>query len=344
MKDFCADVLQRENKLKKLAGLAVEFALKAGADQCAASLACAQGISVSSRDGEVENIEFNRDNGLSITVFKDHRRGSASTTDLSVDALKQTAESAAVLASYSDKDDCAGLPEQELLCRKFKELKVLYPGFDSPDDAVSLAVSMDRLGMEDKRKGLKKSDGAAAGYTLYTHCLANSEGFCYASSSSMCSSEITMLGESRGVMQRGSGFSCALSTLDLKDPAWVEAEAAKRTIDKLDPVRVKTGKYDVIFTRSAVQSLLSNFSQAIFGGAVYRRRSFLCDCLNTAVMPNYVSIYEDPFIEGSFGADNCDGEGVATKACNIVENGILKEFLLSSYTARKLKMQNNVHA
>lgn len=344
MKDFSAEILERENKLKTLATEAVNLAIKAGADQCVAASACVQGIGVSSRDGEVENIEFNRDNGISITVYKGHRRGSASTTDLSFEALKQTAESAVSLASFSDPDECAGLPDQDLLCKDFKDLKVLHRGFNSPEDAVSFAVSIDRLGKNDKRLGLKNSDGASADYTLYTNCLASSDGFCHAKSSSLCSADITMLGESNGKMQRASGFTVARSPKDLADPIKVEQEAALRTIEKLDALTVKTGKYNVIFTRSAVQSLLSNFAQAISGGALYRRGSFLCDCLNTKVMPEFVSIFEDPFIEGSFGADNCDSEGVASKASNIVESGILKQYLLSSYTARKLNMRSNGHA
>ena len=121
-------------------------------------------------------------------------------------------------------------------------------------------------------------------------------------------------------------------------------EAYKKTSGKLGAVSVKTGKYNVIFSRSAVQSLLGNFAQAISGNAIYRRGSFLCDFLGKKVMPQYVSLLEDPFIEGSFGAANCDGEGVRVTKNLLVKDGILQDYLLSSYSARKLKMRTNGHS
>ncbi|HAH70613.1 MAG TPA: metalloprotease PmbA [Succinivibrionaceae bacterium] len=342
--DFFTDIKEREQRLQHIANEAVSKALSAGADSCAAVSASAQGISVSSRDGEVENLEFNRDNELSITVYKNNRRGSASTTDLSPEALEQTATAAVALAEFSDEDDCAGLPDADLLCKEFRDLKVLYPGFNSPDDAVKLAVDLDRYGLSFKTDGIKGSDGSSADYSVYTNCLANSSGFCRASSSSICSAGLTLLGEKDGKMQRGSGFTVARDPLKMHQLAEVADEAYKKTTGKLGAVSVKTGKYNVIFSRSAVQSLLGNFAQAISGNAIYRRGSFLCDFLGKKVMPQYVSLLEDPFIEGSFGAANCDGEGVRVNKSLLIKDGILQDYLLSSYSARKLKMRTNGHS
>ncbi len=344
MYDFNADILAREQKMKDLASTAVQMALDAGADECVVAAGCAQGISVSSRSGEVENIEFNRDNGMSITVYKDHRKGSASTTDLSAEALQQTASSAVSLASFADPDECAGLPDKDRLCTNFKDWHTLYEGFKSPDDAVALAVKLDKLGIEDKSVGLKNSDGASVDYAFYNQCMANSLGFCRVSSSSMSSASLTLLGESEGKMQRGSGFTVARSPSALYAPERVEEEARVKTLNKLNAVTVKTGKYNVIFSRSAVQSLMGHITAAISGGHIYRRSSFLCDSLGQQILPSYVTLHEDPFIDGAFGSKNCDSEGVAVTKADLIHEGILNEYLLSSYSARKLKMQTNGHA
>lgn len=344
MEDFRAEITKRERQLETIASAAVEQAVKAGADECAVNVAGAQGLSVSSRDGEVENVEFNRDNGLSLVVYKGGRKGSVSTTDLSADAITQAVDSALRLAGFSDPDPCAGLPERDLLCTDFKGLEVLHAGFKSPDEAVELAVAIDKLALDKVGGKLKGSDGASADYSVYTRCLATSQGFCHAASSSIASTDLTLLGETSGVMQRGYGFSVSRGTATLDAPKKTVDEAVRRTLDKLDARTVKTGTYNVIFTRGAVQSLMANFLSATYGGAIYRHNSFLCGKLTEQVMPEFVTLREDPWIKGSLGAANCDGEGVRAVPMEIVSKGNLQAYLMSSYSSRKLKLRSNGHS
>ncbi len=344
MSDFNTDIRAQKDKLSNIAAQTVSKAVKAGADECAVDVGGASGISVSARSGEVENIEFNRDNGMSVTVYRGHRRGSASTTDLSPEAIASCIDSAMSIASFADADPCAGIADRDLLCQSFKDLKVTYPGFSDPDEAVQLAVSLDRKAAECKDGEIRGSDGASASYTLYTGCFANSNGFCRASASSICSADVTLLGQQGGVMQRGSSFTVARRPQDLMSADAVVAEAERRTRGRLGAHPVKTGKYSVIFTRGAAQSLIGNFAAAIGGGAIYRRRSFLCDMLGKQVMPKWVTITEDPTILGSLGAANCDGEGVSAVRSQPVTDGVLKEYLLASYSARKLGFRSNGHS
>lgn len=342
--EFCKDLSAQEDKLKQIAEDVVKRALAAGADECAVSLGGARGLSVSSRDAEVENIEFNRDNGLDLTVYLHHRRGSASTTDLSSGALQECVNSAVAIASYADEDPCAGICDQDLQCTDFKDLKLVGEVLLDPDKAVSRAVELESLALSDCSAGIRGSDGASFDCTLYTEVTANSHGFCAAHSSSSCYMGLTLLGQSDSGMQRGSGYTVSRSLNGLWSAEKVVREAQEITWGKLDARQVKTGHYKVIFSRGAVISLLGNLVGAISGGAVYRKSSFLCDALNTRIFPEYVSIKEDPWIPGGFGSASYDSEGVRTQPDLIVEQGKLHEYLLNSYSSRKLGMKSNGHA
>lgn len=342
--EFSQDLSAQEDKLKKIASEVVGRAVAAGADECAVTLGGARGLSVSSRDAEVENIEFNRDNGLDLTVYLHHCRGSASTTDLSAGALQECVNSAVAIASYADEDPCAGICDRELLCTDFKDLALVGTLLSNPDKAVSRAVELESLALSQRSGGIRSSDGAGFECTLYTSATANSHGFCAACSSTSCYLGLTLLGEADGRMQRGSGYSVSRSVDGLWSREDIVREAQERTLGKLGARPVKTGRYNVIFSRGAAISLISNLVSAISGGPVYRRMSFLCGALNTQILPEYVSIREDPWIPGGLGSANYDSEGVRTQPAQLVENGVLREYLLSSYSSRKLGMKSNGHA
>ena len=344
MSDFIEGIRKREGELEQIASSTIKAILKEGADQCSVYIGGNSGLSVSSRDGCVENIEFNRGNGLSISVFRGHRRGSSSTTDLRPDAIRRCIESAMSIASFAGEDPCAGVADPELLCRDFRDLKLLYPGFDSPDQAADIAVKLDKLGMEHKGGDIKGSDGSYATASIYTGCFADSNGFCHASSSSYCSAGLTLLGERGGAMERGSGFTVSRRIDSLWEPERIAKEALSNTLGKLGPKRVRTGPMNVVFSKGAVQGLIGTLAGAISGGALFRRTSFLCDALGKEIMPSYVGIREDPFVEGGLGSDDCDGEGVRALPMDVVSGGVLKAYLLATYSSRKLHMKSNGHA
>ena len=344
MEDFYQDLKQEENRLKEIAGKAVDCAKSLGADECEAVIGVQKGLSVSTRKVQVENIEFNKNRCLDIVVFKGKRKGNASTTDLSMPAIKAAIEAAINLAQYTDVDPCAGIADKEDLCVEEKELDLTYPLIEDADKALDLALKAESLVFENKPAEIKDSDGAACETSLVIRALANSHGFNKTKSRSSNYLGLTLLGDDGIKMQRGSGYTTHLDFNKLKEPEWVVKEAMEQTLGKLHAQKLTTGTYNVIFSKGAMLSLWGHLLGAIAGGAIYRKTSFLCDALGKEILPDFISIEEDPFIVGGKASANFDAEGVQTKISNLIKNGVLQEYLLSSYTARKLKLKTNGHA
>ncbi len=344
MSSFKDDLLAEESRLETVSSDVVKFALAHGADECEVNIGGVKGLSVSSRDQDIENIEFNRDNGMSITVYKDKRSGVVSTNDLTEDSIHEAVLSAVNLAKYSDPDPCSGLCDKDFICKDFKDLNLVFENKVDADYAAKKALELDKMAKEQMVDGIKKSDGSSFSSYLYTTVIANSNGFTKARSASSVSADITLLGESDGKMQRASGSSIARSLEDIYPSQKILDEAFEKTLMKLNSKKLKTGKYNVVFTRSAVQSLWGHFSAAISGGALYRNRSFLCNYLNKQVLSDKISIFEDPFVIKGLGSRNFDSDGVQVSASDIVKDGVLEQYLLSTYSSRKLGLKTNGHA
>lgn len=344
MSNFNAKIHAFESQLEESASFAIAEALKNGADEAEIAIGGATGLNVSSRDCDIENIEFNRDNGMDITVFCNKRRGSASTNDLSKEAIKQCIVSAINIASYADEDPDCGLCDKELQCTEFPDLNLLFEPDADPEMAATKAVALEKQAVASLPAAIKASDGASYSSCVYTNVLANSQGFCHAKSASSFYKGLTLLGESDGHMERGSGYSVAREESDLYADDKIIAEALEHTLGKLKPQSVPTGTYNVIFTKGAAVSLWQTLASAIAGGVLYRKTSFLCDSLNQVIVPEFVSIKEDPTLKKAFGSASYDNEGVAVKPLQIISSGILKEYLLSTYSGRKLSMPSNGHS
>ncbi len=344
MDSFNQVLKENQEKLLAIASKAVKEAKNLGADECEVSIGGVKGLSVSSRDKDVENIEFNNDNGMEIVIYKDKKRGNASTTDLSENAIYECIQSAVNIAKYSSQDDCAGLCDPDLMCTTFKNLKLVFENKITADEAIKQAIELEEIALDRNVSGIKKSDGASFDASFYTSVLANSLGFCHAKSSSYTSKSLILLGEHDGKMQRGNGYSVARDLNDLYDNQKVVDEAIEKTVRKLNAHSVPTGKYNIIFAKSAACTLWGALSSGISGGALYRRSSFLCDKLGEKIFPEFVSIHEDPFILKGLASRNYDADGVAVKPSNIIEDGVLQSYLLATYSSRKLKLKSNGHA
>ncbi|MBW7570852.1 MAG: metallopeptidase TldD-related protein [Succinivibrio sp.] len=344
MSPFIKSLKEKESRLEQIASDVVKYALKQGASDCEVSLGGAKGLSVSSRDQEIENIEYNNDNGMEIVVYLGKKRGGCSTTDLSKSALEDCVNNAINLAKYTDEDDCAGLCDKDMICTDFKELERVYENNIDADSAAEYAIELEKIALEHQKNGIKKSDGSALECSLYTSVLANSNGFCHASSASSIYASIVLLGQGDDKMQRASGYSIARNFEKLSSKEEIVNEAIEKTLLKLNSKKVKTGKYNLIFKGAAAASIWSCLASAISGAAVYRRTSFLCDSLNQQIFPEFITINENPFVTGEFGSRNYDGEGSKVFVSDIVKAGKLEQYLLGSYSSRKLKMKSNGHA
>jgi PmbA protein len=321
----------------------LKLAKDKGATQAEASMSKVEGIAVSSRLKEVETVEFTNDGGLGITVYHGKKKGSASTADLSPQALRLTVEKAIEIAKHTGDDDCSGLAEKELMAFDFPDLDLYHPVELDTDHAIQQVIAAETSALDvDPR--ITNSDGASYNANLGTKVYGNSHGFIAGYDSSRYSMSCVVIGEQDGDMQRDYSYSVGREIGNLTSPEQLGREAAQLTLSRLGARTVKTCKVPVLFDREIASGLFGHFIGAISGGSVYRKSSFLLDKLGQQVLPSWLNITERPHILRGLASSPFDHEGVRTQDMDVVSKGLLNHYLLTSYSARKLKMQTTGHA
>ena len=321
----------------------LKLAKEKGATQSEASMSKVRGIAVSSRLKEVETVEFTNDGGLGITVYKGQRKGSASTADLSPQALRLTVEKAIEIAKYTGEDDCSGLADKELMAFEPQDLDLFHPIELDTDFAIEQVITAETAALAfDPR--ITNSDGASYNANLGTKVYGNSHGLNVGYNSSRYSMSCVVIGEQDGDMQRDYSYTVERQADLMASPEQIGKESAEFTLGRLGARQIKTAKVPVLFDKEIASGLIGHFISAISGGNLYRKSSFLLDKLGEQVLPNWFSISERPFIMRGLASSAFDHEGVRTKDSEIVTDGILNQYLLTSYSARKMKMQTTGHA
>lgn len=314
-----------------------------GASAAEAGVSLETGLSVTARLGEVETIEYNRDKGLGVTVYFGGRKGSSSTSDFTPEAVREAVRAACGIAKYTAEDEYAGLAEAALMARDVPDLDLCHPWDISAEQAIELAIECEAAarGMDVR---ITNSEGGSVsshqGYRVY----GNSHGFIGAYPSTRHSLSCAVIGGEGEGMQRDYWFTVARDSAELEAAAEVGRRAAQRTLRRLDARRLPTCQVPVIFAAEIATSLLSHFTSAIRGGALYRKASFLLDHLGKQIFPAHIHIHEQPHLKRALGSTPFDNEGVATQARDIVRDGILQGYILDSYAARKLGMQTTGNA
>lgn len=331
-------VAQNRPIFEDLVTQALKHAQNLGASDAAAEVSEGQGLAVSVRKGHVETVEQTRDRSLDVTVFAGQRRGSASTSDFSTKALRETVEAAWHIARYTAEDPAAGLPEADQLAIGAKnKLQLHHPWALSVQEATRLAVEAERAALAtDKR--ITNTEGAGVDTHEGHFVLGNTRGFLdgYAySRHGLSVSPIAGRGQS---MQRDYWYTSDRRADRLADPAAVGRYAAERALARLSARRIPTGHFPVLFEAPLALGLLGALTHATSGGALYRQTSFLLDSLGRQLFPTHISVMEDPHIKGAMGSSPFDEEGVKTQAREVINAGVLQGYFLSSYTARKLGM------
>ena len=321
----------------------LKLAKEKGATQAEASMSKVRGIAVSSRLKEVETVEFTNDGGLGITVYKGQRKGSASTADLSPQALRLTVEKAIEIAKYTGEDDCSGLADKELMAFEPQDLDLFHPIELDTDFAIEQVITAETAALAfDPR--ITNSDGASYNANLGAKVYGNSHGLNVGYNSSRYSMSCVVIGEQDGDMQRDYSYTVERQADLMASPEQIGKESAEFTLGRLGARQIKTAKVPVLFDKEIASGLIGHFISAISGGNLYRKSSFLLDKLGEQVLPNWFSISERPFIMRGLASSAFDHEGVRTKDSEIVTDGILNQYLLTSYSARKMKMQTTGHA
>ncbi len=321
----------------------LELAKHLGADGAEVAMSRSQGLSVCTRLGEVENVEFTSDGALGITVYQQGRKGSASTADLSENALQQTVQAAINIAKYTSVDDCSGLADKKMLEMNPKDLDLYHPKALTTEQAIDLAKICENEALAfDKR--ITNSDGATLasfeGFKIY----GNSHGQLVSYPSSRHSLSCVAIASEGEEMQRDYAYSVNRDFDMLDDAASIGRQASKEVLSRLNAQKLATAKVPVMFRADIANTIFGHLIAAISGGNLYRKSSFLMDALGTQIFPEFLTIEERPHLKKALASSAFDSEGVITQDRNIITAGALDTYLLTSYSARKLGLTATGHA
>ena len=329
--------------LQQLAEDVLKHARDKGATASEVDVSEGFGQSVGVRCDEVETIEFNRDKGVGITVYCGQRKGYASTSDFSPQALRETVEAALDIARFTAADDCAGLADAALMARDCPDLDLHHPWALTVEDAIETARRCEQAAFAASPL-VSNSEGASVSTQQAQFVAANSLGFMGGYPSSRHYISCSVIAGENDAMQRDDWYTTHRDAAQLDDPLRVGRIAAERAVARLGGRKVRTGDFPVLFEATLAGGLLGSLVHAASGGALYRKSSFLLDHLGKRVMPEFVNIGERPHIRCGLGSAPFDSDGVATRDREVVSGGILQGYFLSAYTARKLGMQTTGNA
>ena len=315
---------------------------KSRVDSVEVSINQATGINVSTRSGEAENVEFNSDGALGITVYQNQRKGSASTNDLTAQAISQTIDMAINIMQYTSPDPCSGLGDVESLAFDAPDLDLFYPSDLNVDKAIEQATLAEQMALN--HSNLVSSDGgyfsSRYGVYVYGNSLGMLQGYCTSSHSLSCS----VIAEQNGQMERNYAYTSSRDLDLLESAKWVGEQAAERTVSHLGAKQIATMQVPVLFAAEVAVGLIRHLCGAISGGAIYRKSSFLLDSVGKQIFPSWLTIFEDPHVLKGVGSSPFDSEGTKTVERNIIQDGVLQTYLLGNYSARKLGLATTGHA
>jgi PmbA protein len=331
------------SRLKTIVQSILDEAKNQGASAAEAGLSQESGLSVTARLGDVETIEHHRDQGLGVTVYFGQRKGSASSSDLSPASIRETVSAACSIARYTSEDEYAGLPEKDQLATEFLDLDLNHPWNLRADEAIALAIECENAA-RGYHAEISNSEGASVNTHQGIRVMGNTLGFLQGYASTRHSLSCSVLAQRGDSMQRDYWYTIARDAHNLEPAVDVGRKSAERALRRLQSRSLSTRQCPVMYAAEVASGLLGSFIGAISGGSLYRKSSFLLDALDTQVLPEFVRIHEQPHLKGALGSANYDGEGVATQTRDIVSGGILRGYVLSTYSARKLGMRSTGNA
>ena len=332
-----------KDMLRNIARDMLDYAKQRGATAASVDVSEGLGQSVTVRQGAVETIEYNRDKGLAVTVYIGQQRGNASTSDFSPGAMRDTVDAALSIARYTAKDECSGLPDADMLAHDYKDLDLYHP-WDLPvDAAISLAQQCEQAALDtDPRIG--NSEGATVSLHEAQFISANSLGFIGGFPSSRHSLSCAVIAGQGDAMERDYWYAVARDAKELPNAQQIGRIAAERTVRRLNARQLNTMQVPVLFEAPIASGLLGSFVNAVSGGSLYRKSSFLLDQLDKPVFAEHINIVDAPDIPKGLASSPFDNEGVQTQHRVIVESGVLRGYFLGSYSARKLGLRSTGNA
>lgn len=333
---------QQELELRQAVEFALDFAKKAGAE-AEVGVTKVAGLSVSSRLEQVENIEFNNDGSLGISVYLGKRKGNASTSDLQPASIQKTVEAALAIAKYTSEDDCAGLADKEMMAFNAPDLELYHQADISVAQAVELAVEAEHYALNADER-VVNSDGATFNSHSGIRVYGNTHGMLQSYLSSRYSLSCSVISAYEDQLERDYEYTISREFDKLQSPKWVGEQSAIKAVERLNPQRIKTAEMPVIFYNDVATGLVGHLAGAISGGALYRKSSFLLDKLGEQILPDWFAISERPYLLRQLASSAFDSEGVVTQDREIIVDGVLQTYLMTSYSGRKMGLKSTGHA
>lgn len=332
----------QEQTLRDAVSFAIETAQKAGAT-AEVGVTKVSGLSVSTRLQEIENVEFTNDGALGISVYLGQQKGNASTSDLSEEAIKNTVEAALAIAKYTSPDDCTGLADKELMAFEAPDLALYHGASVDVEQATKLALEAEKAALEYDEK-IVNSNGASFNSHTGVRVYGNTHGMLQSYLSSRYSLSCSVIGGELDQLENDYEYTVSREFDALSSADWVGQNCAKKVIARLNPQKLTTREVPVIFLNDVATGLISHLTGAISGGSLYRKSSFLLDQLGKQVLPDWFQISERPHLLKRLASTPFDSEGVRTRDLEIIQDGVLQTYLLTSYSGRKMGMQSTGHA
>lgn len=332
----------QEQELRQAVSFAIELATKSGAS-AEVAVTKVSGLSVSTRLQEIENVEFTNDGALGISVYMGQQKGNASTSDLSEGAIRNAVEAALAIAKYTSPDDCTGLADKDLMAFDAPDLELYHAADVDVDKATELALQAEKVALEADER-IVNSNGASFNSHTGVKVYGNSHGMLQSYLSSRYSLSCSVIGGLEDALENDYEYTISREFDKLQSPIWVGENCAKKVVSRLNPQKLSTREVPVIFLNDVATGLISHFAAAISGGSLYRKSSFLLDHLGKQVLPDWFNISERPHLLRRLASTPFDSEGVRTQDREIVEDGILQTYLVTSYSGKKLGMPSTGHA
>jgi PmbA protein len=332
-----------QQELEDIIASTLAEARKRGVDQAEVAVSHDIGLAATARLRDVESLEYTNDRGIGVTVYCGSRKGSASTSDISAEAIREAVAKACTFASYTAEDKYAGLADADRMCTELPDLDLDHPWALDAAAAIELAIACEAAALGyDKR--ISNSEGATVWTNRGVRAYGNTHGFFGSYVKTGHSVSCAVLADTNGDMERDYYYSSARDPADLEDVESIGVKAASRALQRLGARKIRTTRAPVIFIPELARGFVGHAIGAISGSAQYRRSSFLLDAVGEKIFPEFVSILERPHIPKAMASAPYDGEGVATYDRDIVTDGVLQGYVLSSYSARRLGLETTANA
>ncbi|MDA8562137.1 metalloprotease PmbA [Gammaproteobacteria bacterium] len=301
-----------------------------------------RGFTVTVRNGDVETVEYHRDKSVSITSYVNNKTGSVSINDIRPEAINSAVKASCNIAKFTDEDICSGIAEKELLAFDYPKPEIFFPWSLTVDDAIEIGKQCEAIAIS--HSNLLSSEGVSISTSEVLHAYGNSNDFLGVVPLTQHEISCTLLAKKNNEMQRDFSYTISRDPDMLESIDVIAKQVSSKTLARLGAKQIKTCKSPVIFLAEEAKGLLGHFISAVSGGNLYRKSSFLLDHLGKKVFPSHINIFEKPFLPKALGSFPFDDDGVLARENSFIKDGCLANYILGTYSARKLGLKTTANA